>query len=95
MPDELPPEFYDWVDRFIDVANELTRKTSTERVSAVIMFAAAQYNAHCMLAVDPNAQENREDAIAYFVKQYRSMLEDNIDWLTHIQAQGKEGDSAS
>jgi len=85
MPDDLPPEFYDCADRFINLANELTRIHSTERVSAVIMFAAARYSAHCMIAVDPNALENREAAVDYFVKQYRTMLEDNIDRLSRTQ----------
>ncbi|HEV3144854.1 MAG TPA: DUF3144 domain-containing protein [Gemmataceae bacterium] len=85
MAKDVPPEFYDCVDKFIHLANELTGEHGTTRVSAVIMFAAARYNAHCMLAQDPDWQQNREKAVAYFVEQYRMMLEDNIDWLTRLQ----------
>jgi hypothetical protein len=81
VDDDVPPEFYDLVDRFFDLANELTHDHATSRVSAVIMFAAARYNAHCLLSLDPDALDNREAAVSYFVGQYRSMLEDNIDWL--------------
>ena len=91
MAKDVPREFYDLVDRFIDLANDLTHDHNTSRVSAVIMFAAARYNAHCMLALDPNARQNREAAVSYFIEQYRSMLEDNIDWLA--QAQGKASDA--
>ena len=87
MAADVPPEFYDLVDRFIGVANELTRDHNTSRISAVIMFAAARYNAHCLLALDQEARENREAAANYFVEQYRSMLEENIDWL--MQSQGR------
>jgi hypothetical protein len=45
------------------------------------MFAAARYNAHTLLSLDPDAQQNREAAVSYFLEQYRSMLEENIDWL--------------
>ena len=75
----VPKEFYDLADRFIALANELTAQHNTSRVSAVIMYAAARYNAHCMVALDPEARANREAATEYFVRQYRSMLEDNID----------------
>jgi hypothetical protein len=81
MAKEVPPEFYALVDRFIALANEITGEHNTSRVSAVIMFAAARYNPHCMLALDPDAVQSRAAAVDYFVEQYRSMLEDNIDWL--------------
>lgn len=85
MTTEVPQEFYDLVDRFIGLANEMVDDHNTSRVSAVILFAAARYNAHCMLAQDPDAFKNRKAAVAYFVKQYSSMLEENIDWLAQLQ----------
>jgi hypothetical protein len=80
--DPIPKEFFDLVDRFINLANELTKDHNTSRVSAVIMYAAARYNAHCMLALDPDAHKNRSAAAKYFVDQYRSMLHENIDCLS-------------
>ena len=47
---------------------------------------------HCLLALDPDARDNREAAVSYFVEQYRFMLEDNIDWLT--QSPRRRGGSA-
>ncbi len=85
MTNDVPADFYEQVDRFIDLANELTGDHNTSRVSAIILFAAARYNAHCLLALDPDAKENREAAVSYFVEQYSKMLEDNIDWLTRLQ----------
>lgn len=91
MAKEVPPEFYDLVDRFIDLANELTREHNTSLVSSVIMFAAARYNAHCMFALDPDALQNRAKAVDYFVNQYRMMIEDNIDWLAHESSNPSPG----
>lgn len=82
MPTDVPAEFYDCVDRLIHLANEMTKDQNVSRVSAVILFAAARFNAHCMLTSDPDAIENRDAAVEYFVKQYRSVLEENVDWLT-------------
>jgi hypothetical protein len=89
VADDVPPEFYDMVDRFIDLANELRRDYPTSRVSAVIMFAA-RHNAHCLLALDPDARDNREAAVSYFVEQYRPMLEQNIDWLTQSRGPAQD-----
>ncbi len=75
----VPKEFFALVDRFIRLANELTANHNTSRVSAVIMYAAARYNAHCMVALDPETRQNRSAAVDYFVSQYRSMLEENAD----------------
>ena len=84
MPEDVPQEFYDAVDRFIDLANELSGKESVSRISAVIMYAAARYNAHCMLTLDPDAAKDLNAAIDYFSSQYRSMLKENAEGL--IQA---------
>ncbi len=77
----VPKKFYDLVDRFIGLANEVTSTQATSRVSSVIMYAAARYNAHCMFALDRDAIQNRQAATDYFVAQYRSMLDENIDAL--------------
>ncbi|HLW67179.1 MAG TPA: DUF3144 domain-containing protein [Gemmataceae bacterium] len=90
MANEVPPEFYDMVDRFIHLANDMTGDHATSRISAVIMFAAARYNAHCLLAQDAEAEENREKAVEYFVEQYRTMLENNIDWLKRLRSNEKK-----
>lgn len=92
VADDVPPEFYDMVDRFIGVANELTRDHDTSRVSAVAMYAAARYNAHCLLALDPDARRNRAAAVDYFVQQYRTMLEENIDWLMPSPGQAPDAE---
>ncbi|MFC5457870.1 DUF3144 domain-containing protein [Prosthecobacter fluviatilis] len=77
----VSPEFFQLVDRFIGLANELTKDHATSRVSSVILYAAARYNAHCMCALDPEAEQNRTSAADYFVGQYRIMLDENIDEL--------------
>jgi len=82
----VPKEFYDLVDRFIHLANDLTRDHATSRISSVILYAAARYNAHCLLALDPEAAQNRAVAADYFVEQYCSMLNENIDALMHASS---------
>ena len=52
------------------------------------MYAAARYNAHCVLALDPEAAKNRAAATDYLVEQYRRMLENNMDELMRSSKPG-------
>ncbi len=54
-------------------------------VSAMIMFAAARYNAHCLLSINPRASEHREPAVDQLQQEFRAMLEENIDWLSEAR----------
>ena len=85
MTEKLPPEFFELADRFIHLANELTREHGTARVSAVIMFAASRFNAHTVFATDAQARDNREAALDYMTGQYRKMLADNLEEMLPSQ----------
>jgi hypothetical protein len=84
VAENVPKEFYDAVDRFIALANELSRTENVARISSVIMYAAARYNAHCMMTLDAEAAQNVQAATDYFVKQYRAMLEENVGGLLKL-----------
>jgi hypothetical protein len=89
MSDDVPQEFYDLADRFVLLANELVPEHGVSRVSAVIMFAASRFNAHCAHVLDADIDDNRDAAISYMVEQYREMLTDNFDRVTRIRALDK------
>jgi hypothetical protein len=72
--------FYDLVDQFINLANQLVPHYGSPRVSAVLLFAASRFNAHNYYATD-GAEDTKQAAIDYFCEQYRAMLVENIDWL--------------
>jgi hypothetical protein len=75
---DMPQEFSDLVDQFIELANRLGRTWPTGRISSVIMYAAARYNAFNFEVRDPEPEKNRERAAEYFVEQYRAMLRENM-----------------
>jgi len=70
-------EFYEMVDEFVYLANKLGGDQDTTRISSVIMFAAARYNAFNFFVTDGEKQ-NEAKAIDYYCKQYRLMLQDNF-----------------
>ena len=81
---DIPQEFYDMVDRFINLANDLEKESTRSRISATLMFAAARYNVFNWLNRDVDLQQNLEDAVAYYREQYSKMFRDNVEELTPV-----------
>ena len=77
--EEISPEFWENVDKFVALANELSHTFPIARVSASLLYAAARYNAFNAIVSDKEIGENREKAIDYFCEQYRKMLAENLD----------------
>jgi len=80
----VPQEFYDVVDRFITLANEIGKEWPRSRVSATLMFAAARYNVFNWLNRDVDLEQNLEEAVAYYREQYGEMFRDNVEELTPV-----------
>jgi hypothetical protein len=81
VSDNVPQEFYDFVDEFINLANRLGETWPTSRVSSAILFAAARYNAFNFYALEADPDSSREGAVEYFCEQYKMMLLSNLDAL--------------
>ena len=64
---DVPQEFYDVVDEFINLANDLGTTWPRSRVSATLMFAAARYNVYNWLNRDVDLEQSLEEAVAYYV----------------------------
>ena len=83
---DIPQEFYDLVDRFINLANDLEKEWPRSRVSATLMFAAARYNVFNWLNRDVDLEQNLGAAVAYYREQYGKMFQDNVEELTPVYA---------
>jgi len=83
---EIPQEFYDVVDRFINLANDLGKEWPRSRVSAALMFAAARYNVYNWLNREVDLEQSLDEAVAYYREQYEKMFRDNVAELTPIYA---------
>lgn len=84
-----PPEFLKLVDEFIDLANRLAGKGNDGEVSAAILFAAGRYNAFNFLSHNGTDQD-RPQAVEFYVSEYRKALESNLDGVVGpvIKTQG-------
>ena len=82
MAVDIDEGFYKRADAFIDLANDQCGGAAFEKVSASLMYASARFNAWASateFSTDDQMREAKLNRIAYFVAQYRTMLEENMD----------------
>jgi hypothetical protein len=87
---ELPEEFQAAADRFIELANEMAGEANRDWVRAVLMFAAARYNAFTWITREDAPGQTVDQAAAYFRNEYETMLRENIRELTPVYAQAAQ-----
>jgi len=80
---DVDDKFYDRADSHIHLSNgQLEIEKGRGKVSASMMYATGRFNAWVSACGFSSAEEMagaREQTIAYFVEQYRLMLETNLD----------------
>ncbi|KZZ62545.1 hypothetical protein A3762_12425 [Oleiphilus sp. HI0125] len=82
MTNDVSPEFWERADKIIAVANEQAKEFDIGKVSSSTLYAAARY---CAFNVASSAddveemQQDKEEAIRYFVGQFQKMLTENLD----------------
>lgn len=74
-------------DQFIELANGFTKTEPKERVGAAIMFAAARYNAFEAFSKSSNLKRDKEDAVNWYAREYKRMLDANMDDLLESNTQ--------
>ena len=73
-----PPEFLKLVDRFIDLANQISTEGKPGEASAAILFAAGRYNAFNFLSRDGKADDQAK-AVEFYVSEYRKAIVSNLE----------------
>lgn len=97
MPQDADDRFFERADAFISLANQQVEESTRGKVSASMMYATSRFNAWVGACNCGSAEELaavREQAIEYFVHQYREMLGENLDqYIQNFDAfmTGKDG----
>ena len=88
MTTETDKEFFQRADAYITVANEQSQDVNRGKVSASMMFATARFNAWVSASGTESGEELanvKEEALEYFITEYRKMLEENLDeYIEHF-----------
>jgi hypothetical protein len=87
----IPPEFLDAADQFVQLANKLNDQYPRDWVRAAMMYATARYNAFTWVTRDQQLEQTLDAAAAYFASEYDKMLRDNVDEITPMYQQGGQG----
>lgn len=82
MVTDTDENFYNRADAVIHLANDQLSGISRGKVSASCMFATARFNAWITACGHGSAGDMaaaKEETLEYFTRQYRAMLEENLD----------------
>lgn len=74
-------QFYEMADAFIAIANGHSGKVEQGKVSATFLYAAARFNTFLVASAAASGKElssRKEDAIEYFMAEYKKMLEEHF-----------------
>ncbi len=77
------PTFYKRADEHIRLSNsQVSEEISRGMVSSSFLYSAARFNAYvCASSFNSSKEliEGKEAAMAFFMKEYKNMLEENMD----------------
>lgn len=80
---DVDVKFFERADSHIQLSNDqLKVEPSRGKVNASMMYAAARFNAYvtaCSASSARQMADDRDKTIAYFIEQYRLMLEEHLD----------------
>jgi hypothetical protein len=70
---------YDLANKYIDLANELSKSDKTGSVGVALRYAAARYSSFEASMQTSDLASDKEQIIEMYLEDYRRMLSDNID----------------
>ena len=77
------PTFYKRADEHIRLSNsQVSEEINRGMVSSSFLYSAARFNAYvCASSFNSSKEliEGKEAAMAFFMKEYKNMLEENMD----------------
>lgn len=78
-------EIYDNADKFIQLANEMSKTISPGEIGIAIRYAAARYSAFEASMRTKNLAEDKDKHIQFFAKTFTEMLQINFEEYINLQ----------
>ena len=82
---------YDNADKFIELANEMSKTISPGEIGIAIRYAAARYSAFEASMRTKNLAEDKDKHIQFFAKTFTEMLQINFEEYINLQSKIKTG----
>ena len=84
--DEYKKEaMYEYADKFINLANELSKSDNSGSVGVALRYAAARYCAFEASLQTDNLPEDKDKYMEFFVNAFTEMLRINLEEYSKIQ----------
>jgi hypothetical protein len=77
---------YEYADKFINLANEMSQSDRSGNIGVAIRFAAARYCAFEASMQTTNLAEEKEKQLQLFAEAFTEMLRVNLENYIEIQA---------
>ena len=87
MDQKEEKSMYDYADKFINLANEMSKSDRSGNVGVAIRFAAARYSAFEASMRTDKLIEEKEKQLELFANAFKEMLQMNIEDYIHIMSQ--------
>jgi hypothetical protein len=84
-------EMYDNADKFIGLANEMSKTVSPGEIGIAFRYAAARYSAFEASMRTKNLTEDKDKHIEFFAKTFTEMLQMNFEEYSNLQSKIKTG----
>lgn len=82
-------EMYDNADKFIDLANEMHKSVSQDKIGLALRYAAARYSAFEASLKTNNLAEDKDKLLQFFANTFTEMLQTNFDDYINQQSKNK------
>lgn len=77
---------YDYADKFIDLANEISKEDKSGRVGMALRFAAARFSTYEASTQTDNLEQNKDSFLQLIIEDFTKMVRYNIEDYISILA---------
>ena len=91
MDQKSDKELYDNADKFIDLANEMSKTVNSADIGVAIRYAAARYSAFEASMRTKNLADDKDKHLQFFTSTFTEMLQMNFEEYINLQSKIKTG----
>ena len=84
MDQDQEQAMYENADKFIDLANEMTKTVDQSQVGVALRYAAARFSAFEASEGTTDLARDKDRHLQFFVKTFTEMLQKNLDEYVEI-----------
>ena len=90
MDKNIEQALYDNADKFLDLANEMSKTSSSANIGVAIRYAAARYSAFEASLGTDNLAEHKDEHMQFFTNTFTEMLQKNFEEYIKLQSENKK-----